>query len=163
MQHPNEQRNYYSLGAESTIRAILPRVSKVGRNQYGCITPARRPKDCSALKAPLEKGGENWGKIGGSFAQRSQRSNIPSGSYSVLVPLRRMSSHAHPRLIMYGMQSADASQPSIFTPLSFSAYSHFAHWEAYGRGSLQLHHPVSDSANPLTVCQVRYHAIVGSS
>ena len=29
-------------------------------------------------------------------------------------------------LIVYEMQPADSSQPSIFTPLSFSAYSHCA-------------------------------------
>ena len=38
-----------------------------------------------------------------------------------------------------------------FQTQPFSAFSVIvphAHWEAYGRGSLPLHHLVSDSANP---------------
>ena len=45
----------------------------------------------------------------------------------------------------------NASQPSVFTPLSFSAHSH-AHWEPYGCGSLPLHNLFSDSANPTVSC-----------
>ena len=33
-----------------------------------------------------------------------------------------------------------------------------AHWDAYGRGCLPLRNPGSDSANPLTTCQTRYHS-----
>ena len=37
-----------------------------------------------------------------------------------------MSTHPDPMLIVYDMLSADASQPSIFAPLFFAAYSHCA-------------------------------------
>ena len=36
-----------------------------------------------------------------------------------------------------------------------------AHWEAYGRGRLPLHYLVSDSAYPLTTCQIHYHSQCG--
>ena len=60
-------------------------------------------------------------------------------------------------LVHLGFQSSYRClfQPSVIVP--------HAHWEAYGRGGLPLHILVSDSANALTVCQIRYHAIVGSS
>ena len=45
-------------------------------------------------------------------------------------------------LIHLGLQSSlrCLSQPTVIVP--------HAHWEAYGRGSLPLHHLVSDSAHP---------------
>ena len=51
---------------------------------------------------------------------------------------------------LFALLPADSSQPSIFTPLCFSASVIVprAHWEAYGRGSLPLHNLVSDLANP---------------
>ena len=50
---------------------------------------------------------------------------------------------------------------AVSSAVFLSAYTIFvphAHWDAYGRGSLPLHHPVSDSANPLTTCQNRYRS-----
>jgi hypothetical protein len=44
-------------------------------------------------------------------------------------------------------------QPTVIVP--------HAHGEAYGRGSLPLHNLVSDLANPLTACQIRYHSHCG--
>ena len=39
---------------------------------------------------------------------------------------------------------------------------HWAHWEAYGRGSLPLHHLVSDSANPQYVSDPLPKSFTGS-
>ena len=83
----------------------------------------------------------------------------PSGSRGASPPLSRPLRrfrpqgkwlHGAPRWAQQlQMQPADSPQPSIFTPLSFSAYSHCASCTlgAYGRGSLPLHNLVSDSAN----------------
>ena len=46
-------------------------------------------------------------------------------------------------------------QPTVIVP--------HAHWEAYGRGSLPLHHVVSDSANPHYVSDPLPQSFVGSS
>ena len=42
-----------------------------------------------------------------------------------------------------------------------SSLAPHAHWEAHGRGSLPPQNPVSDSANPLTTRQIRYHSHCG--
>ena len=55
-------------------------------------------------------------------------------------------------LIVYEMQPADLSlQSSHHCLLQPTAIVPHAHWEAHGRGSLPLHHLVSDSANPHNV------------
>ena len=54
-----------------------------------------------------------------------------------------------PRLCPRALHSA------ILFTLAFCASR--APWGASGRGSLLLHHLVSKSAHPLTVCQIRYH------
>ena len=45
-------------------------------------------------------------------------------------------------------------QPTVFVP--------HVHWEAHGRGSLPLHHLVSDSANPHYVSDPLPQSCVGS-
>ena len=55
-------------------------------------------------------------------------------------------------------------EPGIFTPLSSSAYSHCASRTlTSGRGSLPLHHLVSDSAHPHNVSDPLPQSFVGSS
>ena len=60
-------------------------------------------------------------------------------SFSALSQLEGFGSRCWCVSLQAFLTSADRTR-TVFVP--------HAHWEAYGRGSLPLHHPVSDSANP---------------
>ena len=59
--------------------------------------------------------------------------------------------------VVYDMLSADASQPSIFAPLFFAAYSHCA---SHTLGGVAVSHCTTWFQTQLlfTTCQIRYHS-----
>ena len=73
--------------------------------------------------------------------------------------------HPDPILIVYDVQSADASQPSIFAPLFFYSIQSLCLMHTGKPTGVAVSHCITwfQIQLILTACQIRYHTVVGSS